>query len=30
MNVFIICNKLSKKYGKFFQNPYRVEFVEFE
>ena len=27
-NGFIICNKVSKKYGKFFYNPYLV--VEFE
>ena len=24
MNGFIICNKLSKKYGKFFYNPYLI------
>ena len=28
MNGFIICNKLSKKYGKFFYNSYLI--VEFE
>ena len=28
MNCFIICNKLSKKYGKFFHNPYLI--VAFE
>ena len=28
MNGFVICNKLSKKYGKFFHNPYLI--VEFE